>query len=108
MIDWLQNWFEEQCDGNWEHEYSIRIETIDNPGWSIEIDLPEQINEITVSQKWKLFELSDDNWLGYKIENNIFFASGDPKKLDLMILIFKEFIKKKNIEDKLIIEKMNL
>jgi hypothetical protein len=106
MIDWLQNWFEGQCDGSWEHEYSIRIETIDNPGWNIEIDLPSEMNNIVASQEWKLFELSDDNWIGYKIENNIFSASGDSKKLNLMLLIFKNFIENKNFDDTIITDNM--
>lgn len=35
----LQSWFAEQCDGEWEHSYGVRIETVDNPGWAVEIDL---------------------------------------------------------------------
>lgn len=108
MIDWLQNWFYVQCDGNWEHEYSVRIETIDNPGWNIEIDLPIQISDSITPQEWQLFELSNDNWVGYRIDNNIFSASGDPKKLNLMILIFKELVENKNLNNAFIIENMNI
>jgi len=39
MIEWLQKWYADHCDGDWEHEYGIVIETLDNPGWSIVIDL---------------------------------------------------------------------
>ncbi len=28
-----------QCDGEWEHDYGIKIETLDNPGWLVSIDL---------------------------------------------------------------------
>ena len=73
---------------------------------SIEIDLPPEMNDIITSQEWKLFELSDDNWVGYKIENNIFSASGDPRKLNLMILIFKSFIENKNFDDTIITDYM--
>ncbi|WP_203237204.1 Imm53 family immunity protein [Streptomyces gilvosporeus] len=31
----LTAWYTSQCDGGWEHEYGIRIETLDNPGWSV-------------------------------------------------------------------------
>jgi hypothetical protein len=30
-----------QLDGDWEHEWSVRIETIDTPGWLVKIDLEE-------------------------------------------------------------------
>ena len=38
-INWISTWFASQCDGDWEHENQIRIETLDNPGWDIVIDL---------------------------------------------------------------------
>ncbi len=41
MINWLENWYSSQCDGSWEHFYGIKIETLDNPGWAVEIDLCE-------------------------------------------------------------------
>ncbi|MFI1585307.1 immunity 53 family protein [Embleya sp. NPDC020630] len=41
LLDWLQDWYARQCDGDWEHEWGVRIATLDNPGWTIEIDLEE-------------------------------------------------------------------
>ena len=35
----LQQWYAAQCDGDWEHQYGIRIETLDNPGWMVKIDV---------------------------------------------------------------------
>jgi len=35
----LQKWYFAQCDGDWEHSYGVRIDTVDNPGWTLEIDL---------------------------------------------------------------------
>lgn len=39
LLEWLQDWYLQQCDGEWEHFYGVKIETLDNPGWYIEIDL---------------------------------------------------------------------
>lgn len=36
---WLQNWFAVQCDGVWEHAHGIKIDTLDNPGWTVHVDL---------------------------------------------------------------------
>ena len=44
-LDFLQQWYAEQCNGDWEHEFGIKIETLDNPGWSLEIDLAKTIYE---------------------------------------------------------------
>src|SRR5262249_46604430 len=35
----LQEWYLRQCDGEWEHGSGVSIDTIDNPGWAIDIDL---------------------------------------------------------------------
>jgi hypothetical protein len=41
MIGQLEAWYLRQCDGDWEHSFGISIETMDNPGWSVTIDLDE-------------------------------------------------------------------
>jgi hypothetical protein len=38
-IEELQQWYESQCDGDWEHDFGMRIGTLDNPGWSVEINV---------------------------------------------------------------------
>lgn len=91
MIHWLENWYSEQCDGDWEHDYGISIQTLDNPGWNVTIEL-EGTGILLNDERWKLFEESDENWYGYKIENNVFNAAGDPHKLNLLLKIFKEKI----------------
>ncbi|MFH8615786.1 immunity 53 family protein [Streptomyces sp. NPDC017979] len=41
VLEWLQSWYASQCDGDWEHEWGVRIETLDNPGWIVKINLEE-------------------------------------------------------------------
>jgi hypothetical protein len=35
----LQLWYSKQCDGSWEHHYGVSIDTLDNPGWTVVVDL---------------------------------------------------------------------
>ncbi len=35
----LQKWYESQCNEDWEHQYGVTIGTLDNPGWTVTIDL---------------------------------------------------------------------
>ncbi|MBJ7330653.1 MAG: hypothetical protein JHC95_12210 [Solirubrobacteraceae bacterium] len=35
----LEAWYLAQCDGDWEHEFGVSIETLDNPCWRMRIDL---------------------------------------------------------------------
>ncbi|MCM2498968.1 immunity 53 family protein [Neorhizobium galegae] len=39
VLDWFGRWYEAQCDGAWEHGFGASIDTLDNPGWSLKIDL---------------------------------------------------------------------
>ena len=39
ILTWLQAWYASQCDGEWEHGHGLKIDTLDNPGWCVEIDL---------------------------------------------------------------------
>ncbi len=38
-ISRLHSWYANQCDGDWEHEFGVRIDTLDNPGWIVSIDV---------------------------------------------------------------------
>jgi hypothetical protein len=38
-LAWLEQWYQEQCDGDWEHHCGVTIETLDNPGWLVQADL---------------------------------------------------------------------
>ncbi|MET9563851.1 Imm53 family immunity protein [Streptomyces tauricus] len=33
----MQNWYAQQCDGDWEHEWGVEIAMLDNPGWNVSI-----------------------------------------------------------------------
>jgi hypothetical protein len=39
ILDWIQEWLAQNCDGDWEHAQNFIITTIDNPGWSVTINL---------------------------------------------------------------------
>lgn len=38
-LKWLEDWYSDQCDGDWEHQNGIDIGNIDNPGWTLKVDL---------------------------------------------------------------------
>lgn len=35
----LNRWFATQCNGDWEHMNGVKIETTDNPGWWVRIEI---------------------------------------------------------------------
>ncbi len=93
IIEWLSNWYLSNCNGDWEHSYGITIETLDNPGFSVEIDLSETpFSELVY--EYTIIENSETDWLSYKIENSVYYGCGDPLKLKDIIHKFKNIIEK--------------
>ena len=93
LLSWIQNWFGSQTDGDWEHQCGIKIETLDNPGWAIFIDLktPKFRETQLVIKKWNEDE---ENWGTIGITNGKFEAFVGVKNLSYALYIFKEFIEK--------------
>ncbi len=95
ILNWIENWFLAQCDGEWEHSFSIKIESLDNPGWSLRIDVAgTEIQNLVIP--YKLFEGTEGNWYGIKLENKIFEAFGDPLKLEFLLNEFKRIVEMNN------------
>jgi len=94
ILEWISQWYNSNCDGDWEHHFGMNIETIDNPGWSIEIDTTDT-STVLSNKLWKLEEVSTNNWYGYEIKGGQFRASGDLNKLEFLLNIFKNLIKSK-------------
>jgi hypothetical protein len=89
MIEWLQKWYLEQCDGEWEHEYGITIQTTDNPGWSVTIDLSFTALE-NLEMPYTFNEISIDEWVGYSVTKKQFVGGGDPRRLNDILAKFRE------------------
>jgi hypothetical protein len=66
---WIQEWFKKHCDGDWEHQNGIRIETIDNPGWKIVIDLVDSELEGKIFVEIKV-DRTELNWMHCRVEGS--------------------------------------
>jgi Immunity protein 53 len=40
-LTWLTRWYANQCNGGWEHQNGVKIDTLDNPGWILTISLED-------------------------------------------------------------------
>lgn len=86
----LQAWFGRQCDGSWEHRNGIRIETIDNPGWSVLIDLAGTNIDGREFHVIKL-ERSEHDWITCRIEAGQFQGFGGVENLDELLRTFLDW-----------------
>jgi hypothetical protein len=86
-LEELQRWYHLHCDGDWEHEEGIIIETLDNPGWRIRISLRDTELESKPFQKISRLEPEHD-WIRCWIEAGFFQGAGDPEKLEEILRTF--------------------
>jgi len=91
IIKWIEEWYSSQCDGDWEHDYGIKIDTLDNPGWSVKIDLSYTDFENIFIEK-SLTEKSEHDWYSIRITDSTYKGYGDPGKLEFLLKSFKEII----------------
>jgi hypothetical protein len=89
----LQEWYQAQCNGDWEHTYGVSIGTLDNPGWTLEIDLTDTTMERQrfepVSHGVAAASLEENqDWFVCEVKEKKFVAAGGPRKLDEMVLVF--------------------
>ena len=89
----LQEWYLSQCNDDWEHAYGISIRNIDNPGWSLSVDLTDTYLELVQFKETSYgigseANLSGHNWAICKVEDQKFIGYGGPNKLEELITAF--------------------
>ena len=89
----LQRWFATHCNGDWEHRRGISIETTDNPGWWVKIDLHD--TELADKSFTTVAENVDPNgvqlgprWLMCRLQNGHWHGAGDELRLEQILSIF--------------------
>lgn len=94
MVDpslaYVQEWYLQQCDGDWEHSFGVQIDTLDNPGWRVRIDLERtNLEGRTLS---RTSEGEDENdWLVYWSDGMRFEAACGPMGLIRGLDAFRSF-----------------
>jgi len=89
-LEWIQNWFSSQVNGEWEHHQGIQIESLDNPGWRVVIDLNQTSFE---SKKFEEIKIEEGiEWASIRVTDGIFEAFVSINKLDWALKIFRKFI----------------
>jgi hypothetical protein len=79
----LQRWYSSQCDGDWEHGLGVRIETLDNPGWLVKIDLRDTPLE---GRPFDHVRIDDEReWIDCRVVDEVFCGAGGPHMLGAII-----------------------
>lgn len=99
-LKWLGQWYASQCDSDWEHSYGVKIDTLDNPGWSLKIDLTDTPLEERAFERVEHGEPSYDledwqrtgSWWVAAVQGDAFVASCGPLDLPAAIGIFRQWV----------------
>ena len=86
-IQELQKWYRSQCDGVWEHQFGIKIEALDNPGWSVHIGLGgTSLSRASFPPMKSLVDKRD--WIHCEVVDQRFEGHGGPLMLEEIIRTF--------------------
>ncbi|MGD0268373.1 MAG: immunity 53 family protein [Candidatus Sulfotelmatobacter sp.] len=83
----LEKWYASQCNGEWEHGCGVRIDTLDNPGWHVQIQLQGTKKQEATLVPVKLTR-SQDDWIFYWVEKQEFQITCGPENLSEAIDLF--------------------
>ena len=85
----LQNWYAAQCNGTWEHSFGVKIDTLDNPGWRLHVDLTgTELQDRSFTTVNRGESADETSWLHCKIESGTFHAAGGIANLPEMLDVF--------------------
>ena len=87
----LERWYASQCNGDWEHSYGVKINTTDNPGWRVHIDLWGTTRQDAELERVKI-ERTGDDWIQYWVEKNQFNIACGPANLTEAASIFVRWL----------------
>ena len=93
IIDRIQNWYKLNCNGDWEHSYGYAISTLDNPGWTVRIDLEETALEGLNFKKDYQNQEKEHDWFTIKTRDRFLeFFCGPENLKDVFKIFFDEII----------------
>lgn len=85
----LQEWYSAQCNGDWEHSFGVKIGTLDNPGWLVEVELTEtELFKIPFNQIERGNCEEDQDWVSCKSDGSKFTGACGAKNLEEVLNTF--------------------
>ena len=90
-LEWLSHWFKKHCNGNWEASHKIEIDTLDNPGWFLTVDIKNTDLENKPFEKINI-DRSAHDWLCCFTEEGKFMGPCGPSNLPEVLQIFRNWV----------------
>jgi hypothetical protein len=104
-LKWLEQWYADQCRGDWAQVRGVTIQSLDNPGWMVTVDLVGTGLEPRVADALILREgeppsaengnVGGPDWIECSVKGGRFIGAGDPGKLRTLLRCFREWAEQK-------------
>ena len=88
LINRFQNWYKINCNGDWEHSYGISISTLDNPGWSVRIELQDTALESLSFTSSHQSDSDEHDWHHISVKKQVFDMACGPSNLTAVLQLF--------------------
>lgn len=95
----FEAWFASQCDGDWEHGAGIAISTLDNPGWSVNIDLQGTSLEGRPFTSVEI-ERSENDWFHAASTGSAFTIACGPNNLEESLALFCDWAERQTCRER--------
>jgi hypothetical protein len=93
MLEWLEAWYTNQCDGEWEHGWGIQMGTFETPGWYVTIELRKTKLEWKRTN-WMQIGQNTPGWHAFRFTNGTFEGIGGPISLPSLLAEFRKVAEK--------------
>ncbi len=91
----LQAWYQSNCDGEWEHAHGIQIQTLDNPGWLVDIELVDTPLAVIPFERIESGDITGEPttepWHECWRDEHAWHAGCGPESLETVIMLFLEW-----------------
>jgi hypothetical protein len=87
VLAWLQQWYQAQCDGEWEHQKGVRIDTLDNPGWAVKADVMMSSPPDPLA-----IDRSEHDWIRCEVKGARFEGFGGPGNLIELLNVLRSWV----------------
>jgi hypothetical protein len=92
----LIEWYERHCNDDWEHQYGVKLDTLDNPGWMLTVDLIHtDLQGRTMPELREGIGQTDapasPRWIHCSVRDNQFRGACDPSQVARLFHVFHQF-----------------
>ena len=81
----LQAWYLGRANGTWEHAYGVHIETLDNPGWAVTIDVADTHYANEAFPEFRHKYEHDADWFQCRKVGTKLQGVGGPEQLEAIL-----------------------